>query len=51
MAWTHLLRDWLPGSGFQFDNRPAFEHYAASYAYDDNTHAFECDICIPIAPL
>ncbi|WP_208507556.1 GyrI-like domain-containing protein [Variovorax sp.] len=50
-AWTRLLRDWLPGSGFQFDNRPAFEHYAASYAYDDNTHAFECDICIPIAPL
>lgn len=50
-AWTRLLRDWLPASGFQFDNRPAFEYYPARGAFDEKTGAFECDICIPIAPL
>lgn len=50
-AWTRLMRDWLPSSGFQFDNRPAFEYYAPAMAFDAKTLAFECDICIPIAPL
>ncbi|MCY1365745.1 GyrI-like small molecule binding domain protein [compost metagenome] len=50
-AWTRLMRDWLPASGFQFDSRPAFEYYAPDMAFDEKTSAFECDICIPIAPL
>jgi AraC family transcriptional regulator len=50
-AWNALLRDWLPSSGFQFDNRPAFEHYPLGAAYDETTGVFECEICIPIAPL
>lgn len=50
-AWTRLLRDWLPASGFQFDNRLAFEYYPPCNAFDENTSAFACDICIPIAPL
>jgi len=50
-AWTRLLRDWLPASGFQFDGRPAFELYSPCGAFDEKTGAFECDICIPIAPL
>lgn len=50
-AWTRLMRDWLPASGFQFDSRPAFEYYGPGMAFDEKTGAFECDICIPIAPL
>lgn len=50
-AWTRLMRDWLPASGFQFDSRPAFEHYPPDGAFDPKTGAFECNICIPIAPL
>lgn len=50
-AWTHLIGDWLPASGFQFDQRPAFEHYPPHGAFDPDTGAFTCDICIPVAPL
>lgn len=50
-AWARVLRDWLPASGFQIDNRPAFEYYPPCGAFDEKTGAFECDICIPIAPL
>ena len=50
-AWNALLRDWLPASGFQLDHRPAFEYYPVDNAYDPATGAFECWICIPIAPL
>jgi AraC family transcriptional regulator len=50
-AWASLLRDWLPSSGLQLDARPAFEHYPKDAAFDYKTGAFECEICIPVAPL
>lgn len=55
-AWTALLRDWLPGSGLQMDNRPCFELYPAASASTIVTTAisqarFACQICIPVAPL
>jgi AraC family transcriptional regulator len=50
-AWAALLRDWLPGSGLQLDGRPCFEYYPKGAAHDGKTGEFECDICIPVAPL
>jgi AraC family transcriptional regulator len=50
-AWTSILRDWLPSSGFQLDARPAFEYYPKDAAFDFNTGEFECEICIPVALL
>lgn len=50
-AWTALLRDWLPSSGFQLDARPFFEYYPKGAAYDSQMGIFECEICIPVVPL
>ncbi len=50
-AWAALLRDWLPSSGLQLDARPCFEYYPKGAAYDSQTGVFECEICIPVAPL
>jgi AraC family transcriptional regulator len=50
-AWAALLRDWLPSSGLQLDNRPCFEYYPKGATYDYETGKFECEICIPIVPL
>ena len=50
-TWRMLLRDWLPDSGLQLDNRPCFEHYPADARYDESTGVFSCGICIAVAPL
>ena len=50
-AWSALLRDWLPSSGLQLDGRPCFEYYPKGAACDSETGEFECEICIPVAPL
>lgn len=50
-AWTALLRDWLPASGLQLDQRPCFEHYPAGARFDPATGVFDCEICVPVAPL
>ena len=50
-AWAALLREWLPSSGLQLDARPCFEHYPKGAEYDPQSGAFECEICIPVAPL
>ena len=50
-AWTALMRDWLPDSGYQIDGRPTFEYYAPGAVYEEATGRFQCDIVIPLAPL
>jgi AraC family transcriptional regulator len=50
-AWASLLRDWLPLSGLQLDSRPAFEYYPRDASFNPETREFECEICIPVAPL
>ena len=50
-AWTAILRDWLPSSGYQVDARPCFEYYSADACFDPETGIFDCDICIPVVPL
>jgi len=51
VAWAQLLRDWLPTSRLQLDSRPSFEYYPPGASYDPVSGAFECQICIPVAPL
>ena len=49
-AWKTMYAGWLPESGFQPDDKPAFE----LYKNDPNTHPEgKCiaDICIPVKPL
>jgi AraC family transcriptional regulator len=49
-AWKHMVVDWLPESGYQFDDRVCYE----LYLNDPKTHPEgKCitDICIPIRPL
>lgn len=50
-AWTALLRDWLPASGLQLDNRPCFEHYPAARAERQRENAFSCRLCVPVMDL
>jgi AraC family transcriptional regulator len=51
VAWDQLLRDWLPSSGLQLDSRPFFEHYPATARFDASTGRFDCELCVPVAPL
>lgn len=51
VAWARLLGEWLPSSRLQLDMRPSFEHYPVSAGYDAGTGRFECEICVPVAPL
>jgi AraC family transcriptional regulator len=50
-AWSAVLRNWLPSSGMQLDNRPFFEYYPPGSTYDQATGVFDCRICIPVCPL
>ena len=50
-AWLTLLRDWLPSSGLQLDNRPMFEYYPSDSSYDPATGVLECKLCVPVMPL
>jgi AraC family transcriptional regulator len=50
-AWAALLREWLPSSGMQLDSRPSFEYYPTGATYDPASGQFDCEICVPVAPL
>jgi AraC family transcriptional regulator len=50
-AWDKLLREWLPSSGLQLDNRPMFEYYPTDSTYDPATGVLECKLCVPVMPL
>lgn len=50
-AWAAMMGRWLPSSGLQFDARPCFEHYRPGSRFDYRTGVFDCELCIPVAPL
>jgi AraC family transcriptional regulator len=50
-AWQRLLGAWLPASGLQLDARPMLEHYPVESTFDPQTGVFDCNLCIPVAPL
>lgn len=50
-AWNRMCSEWLPGSGFESDERPWFEMYLEDFAFDEVTGRFNCLLCLPIRPL
>jgi AraC family transcriptional regulator len=49
-AWKELFSRWLPGSGYQPDDRPCYEIYRNR---PENTpkNKWIVDICCPVRPL
>ena len=50
LAGTALVGDWLPGSGFQPDHRPALEFYMNNPDTDPE-RKYRVEICLPVKPL
>jgi AraC family transcriptional regulator len=48
--WNLLLADWLPGSGYQPDHRPAMEFYLND-PQTDPEGKYHVEICLPLRPL
>jgi AraC family transcriptional regulator len=48
--WDALVADWLPGSDYQPDHRPAMEFYLNDPATDPE-RKYHVEICLPIRPL
>jgi AraC family transcriptional regulator len=48
--WDRLVADWLPGSGYQPDHRPAMEFYLNDAATDPEGK-YDVEICLPLKPL
>lgn len=47
-AWTALLFNWLPSSGYRLDKRPIFEYYPQGARYDAESGEFACELCLPV---
>jgi AraC family transcriptional regulator len=50
-VWDGVFGSWLPGSGYQPDDRPCFEIYRGNPTVDANTRRFRCDLALPVRPL
>ena len=50
-AWESLYRSWLPGSGYEPDDRPCLEVYRGNPAVDARPRTFRCELCVPLRPL
>jgi AraC family transcriptional regulator len=48
--WDSLVADWLPGSGYQPDHRPAMEFYLNNPETDPEGR-YHIEICLPVRPL
>jgi len=50
-AWQSVFASWLPGSGYQPDDRPCYELYRGDPMVDPKARMFRCDLCLPVRPL
>ena len=51
-AWEALYRSWLPGSGYEPDDRPCFERYRPrNFTVEGKPDAFRAELCMPVRPL
>jgi AraC family transcriptional regulator len=48
--WNTLVADWLPGSGYQPDQRPAMEFYLNNPETDPEGR-YDVEMCLPVRPL
>ncbi len=51
--WIELMRDWLPVSGYQPDERPCYEVYHNYAGQEDGAQqtSWLIDFCLPVKPL
>jgi AraC family transcriptional regulator len=50
-AWERVFSAWLPGSGYQPDDRPCVEVYRGHAGVDGKPGVFRCELCLPVRPL
>jgi AraC family transcriptional regulator len=50
-AWDHVFAVWLPGSGYEPDDRPCYERYHGAATADARAGTFRCELCLPVRPL
>jgi AraC family transcriptional regulator len=50
-AWEQVFAAWLPGSGYQPDDRPCYELYGGDPTINGTQGSFRCDLCLPVRPL
>jgi len=50
-AWEALYRSWLPGSGYQPDDRPCVEIYRGNPEVAGRPGTFRCELAMPVRPL
>ena len=50
-AWGRVFSAWLPGSGYQPDDRPCVEVYRGHAGVDGKPNLFRCELCLPVRPL
>ena len=50
-AWDRVFAAWLPGSGYQPDDRPCYELYRGNPMTASGQGAFRCELYLPVRPL
>jgi AraC family transcriptional regulator len=50
-AWDRVFGAWLPGSGYEPDDRPCYELYGDDPSVDGKGRRFRCELCLPVRPL
>jgi AraC family transcriptional regulator len=50
-AWDQVFSAWLPGSGYEPDDRACYELYRGDPTVDTGTRRFRCELCLPVRPL
>jgi AraC family transcriptional regulator len=50
-AWGRVFSAWLPGSGYQPDDRPCLEVYRGHAGVEGKPGIFRCELWLPVRPL
>ena len=50
-VWDRVFAGWLPGSGYEPDDRPCYEVYRGDPTVDDRRGVFRCELHLPVRPL
>ena len=50
-VWDRVFSGWLPGSGYEPDDRPCYELYRGDPTVDDACGVFRCELHLPVRRL
>ena len=50
-VWDRVFAGWLPGSGYEPDDRPCYEVYRGDATVDNHRGFFRCALHLPVRPL